>query len=62
MGAAGMVVTTQHLVLRKPGIVIHWGEDVVYPSDSTEDEIRADLQRRVDKENADLEKSFNELT
>jgi len=55
-------VTTQHLVLRKPDIVIHWGEDIVYPSDSTEDEIRVDLQRRVDKENADEEKEFNELT
>jgi len=56
-------VATDHVVLKKPDISVHWGkEDIIYSSASTEEEIKSDLKRRADKMDADDEVKFQNLT
>jgi len=58
-----LAAATDHVVLKKPDITVHWGkENIVYPGASTEEEITSDLRRRADKMNADDEKDFQNLT
>jgi hypothetical protein len=52
-----------HATLEKPDIIVHWGkEDLVYPPGTSEEAIRADLQRRADKQFAEDEEQFRNTT
>jgi hypothetical protein len=56
-------VAVVHIVLVKPKITVQWGkETIVYAANSTEEEIKADLQRRADAQDADAEQQFQKLT
>jgi hypothetical protein len=58
-----LAVSKGYFAFRKPEITVRFGkEDLVYPPSSTEEEIRADLQRRADKIEADDEDKFRKIT
>jgi hypothetical protein len=58
-----VAIAVGHIVLTKPDVIVRWGnEKIVYSPDSTEEEIRADLQRRADQTLARDEQEFQNLT
>jgi hypothetical protein len=56
-------VAVGDIVFKKPEITIQWGaEKIIYSANLTEQEIRADLQRRADEQYAHEDQQFQKLT